>query len=81
MYKALLKAVQYSHPARSVCRDQLREAYRSEPLSNYNHVKIARTLEFLDGAAREKGMEHKILKNLLRIRYRHQMKYEYRRLT
>jgi hypothetical protein len=81
LYKALLKAVQYSHPARTICRDQLRDAYRNEPQSNYNPVKIARTLEFLDGAARERGMEHKILKNLLHTRYLHKMKYECHTLT
>ncbi|TVY48367.1 UPF0593 mitochondrial protein [Lachnellula occidentalis] len=68
MYRALLRGVQFSKPARYVARDQLREAYRNGKPSNFDSRKIERTLVFLDGAARETGLEHKILKNLLLTR-------------
>ncbi|TVY29704.1 hypothetical protein LHYA1_G000946 [Lachnellula hyalina] len=68
MYRALLRGVQFSKPARYVARDQLREAYRNGKPGNFDNAKIQRTLEFLDGAAKETGLEHKILKNLLLTR-------------
>ncbi|KAF4948321.1 hypothetical protein FGADI_9793 [Fusarium gaditjirri] len=72
LYRNLLKAVQYTIPARFVARDQLRTAFR-EPGATYDGRGIKRTIWFLQAAAREKGLEHKILKNLLRVqqvRYR-----------
>ena len=79
LFKTALRAVQYSQPARFVVRDRLRDAFRnpSSPFSSskaqsaaeegFDAVKIARTLEFLDGAARVKGLEHRILKNLMHV--------------
>jgi hypothetical protein len=49
-----------------VARDQLRRAFR-EPGATYDERGIKRTNWFLEAAAREKGMEHRILKNLLRV--------------
>ncbi|KAF4452472.1 complex 1 protein [Fusarium austroafricanum] len=72
LYRNLLKAVQYSVPTRFVARNQLRRAFR-EPGATYDGKGIKRTIWFLEAAAREKGMEHRILKNLLRVqqvRYR-----------
>jgi hypothetical protein len=74
MYRALLRAVQYSKPARYIARDQLGEAYRKGQPSNFDSRKITRTLEFLGGAARERGLEHKIVRNLLLTRYHHEKK-------
>lgn len=69
LYKAALRAVQYSKPSRYTARDCLRRAFRSEPASNLKPQAIARTLEFLDGAARAKGIEHKLVKNLLHVQW------------
>jgi len=77
MYRALLRGVQFSKPARYVARDQLREAYRNGKPANFDNAKIQRTLEFLDGAAKETGLEHKILKNLLLTRGYFTAKYVY----
>ncbi|PTD06035.1 hypothetical protein FCULG_00001430 [Fusarium culmorum] len=66
LYRNILKAVQYSSPARFVARDQLRRAFR-EPGATYDERGIKRTNWFLEAAAKEKGMEHRILKNLLRV--------------
>jgi hypothetical protein len=65
LYRSLLHAVQFSKPARYVVRDQMRDAFRSSQPQDLNQLRIARTLEFLDGAARERGIEHKILKSLI----------------
>jgi hypothetical protein len=68
LYRGLLQAVQYSAPARYVARDQLRAAFR-ERGAVFNAPGIARTLEFLGYAARDNGLEHRVLRNLLRTRY------------
>lgn len=72
LYQHLLRAVQYAKPARYVARDRLRVAFRNPSSSStsdnaYHPERVARTLEFLDGAARTKGLEHKILKNLMHV--------------
>lgn len=69
LYRALLRAVQFSKPNRYTARDQLRDAFRRGDPAKFDPVKISRTLDFLHGAARETGMEHKILKNLLHTDY------------
>ncbi|KAJ4197585.1 hypothetical protein NW767_001171 [Fusarium falciforme] len=66
LYRCLLQAVQYTIPARFVVRDQLRAAFR-DPDMRYDENAIKRTIWFLEAAAREKGMEHKILKNLVKV--------------
>jgi len=67
LYKTLLRAVQYSKPARYAARDRLRQNFRAEPPNTFDADRIAKTLEFLDGAAKSKGLEHKIVKNLLHV--------------
>lgn len=69
LYRALLHAVQFSSPNRYVARNQLRDAFRRGDPAQFNQQKITRTLEFLQGAARERGLEHRILKNLLHTAY------------
>lgn len=68
LYRALLRAVQYSRPARYTARDRLRNAFRNSSPSEYDPLKIARTLELLHGA-RKIGTEHYLVKNLLRVWY------------
>jgi len=69
LYRALLHAVQYSAPARYVARNQLRDAFRRGQREQFNQQKISRTLEFLNAATRERGLEHRILKNLLHVAF------------
>ena len=69
LYRNLLKAVQYAFPARIIARNQLRTAFR-EPGAVFDGEGIRRTIWFLQCAARERGMEHKILKNLLKVQQR-----------
>jgi hypothetical protein len=67
LYQHLLRAVQYSKPARYVARDHIRAAFRDSSPESYDYARISRTLEFLRGAAEAKGLEHKILKNLMHV--------------
>jgi hypothetical protein len=60
-----LRAIHFSKPARYTLRDRLRLAFRKSPPSAFDPAKIETTLEFLQYAARENGLEHKIVKNLL----------------
>lgn len=67
LYQHLLRAVQYSKPARYVVQDRLRKAFRTCKLETYDAARISRTLEFLDGAAKSTGLEHKIVKNWVHV--------------
>ncbi|KAI2631889.1 hypothetical protein GGR54DRAFT_3972 [Hypoxylon sp. NC1633] len=64
LYRGLLHAVQFSKPARYIARDRLRAAFREEQ-AKLDPRSAIRTLRFLEAAARTRGLEHKILKNLL----------------
>lgn len=64
LYRAALRAVCYSQPASTVARDQLRRAFRDKT-GTFNKNTVRRTVWFLNNAARERGTEHKIVKNLI----------------
>lgn len=65
LYQHLLRAVQYSKPARYEARDRLRAAFRHSARQDFNSSQVQKTLEFLEGAAKYRGLEHHILKNLM----------------
>lgn len=67
LYKGLLRAVQYSMPARLLARERVRNAFRKSTAADYDAASIERTIEFLDGARRAKGLEHRIVKNLMHV--------------
>ena len=67
VYKHVLRAVQYSKPARFVARDRVRDGFRKKSAADYDAARITRTLEFLDGAAKIRGLEHRIVKNLMHV--------------
>ena len=69
LYRQSLHAVQYAVPARYTVRILLRNAYRAGNAADFDAQKINNTLTFLNGAAKERGLEHKILKNLLHTWY------------
>lgn len=75
LYRALLHAVQFSMPARFTARDQLRDAFRKGDPTAFNQEKIDRTIQFLNLAASETGLEHRIVKNLLRTNYERRQAY------
>lgn len=67
LYRAGLRAVQYSAPARYTLRDRLRRAFRASPASDFDQQRILNTLEFLNGATKTTGIEHHIVKSLLMV--------------
>ncbi|KAI9804043.1 MAG: hypothetical protein M1833_000324 [Piccolia ochrophora] len=67
LYRALLQAVQYSAPARFTARTKLRHAFRAGVAASYDQRRIDKTLQFLQQAAKERGIEHRIVKNLLHV--------------
>lgn len=69
LYRGLLRAVHFSPPARYITRDQLRAAFH-EPDAVWNPEGVKRTIWFLEAATRERGLEHRILKNLIQVRVR-----------
>jgi hypothetical protein len=69
LYRTTLKAVRYSVPARYSARDVLRRAFRETPSDAYSPQRIANTVNFLERAEKYAGFEHKILKNMLFIRW------------
>ncbi|RAL13587.1 DUF1763-domain-containing protein [Aspergillus homomorphus CBS 101889] len=69
LYRHGLKAVNYSTPARYVLRNTLRSSFRSSPPTNLDLQRVANTVQFLQRAAEFAGIEHKILKNMLIMKY------------
>ncbi|KAG0131701.1 hypothetical protein HOY82DRAFT_484864 [Tuber indicum] len=69
LYKAGLAAVQYSSPARYSIREKLRKAFRSSNPNRFSQQRVDNTVRFLRTAARRKGMEHCIVKNLCKVAY------------
>ncbi|KAF4462994.1 complex 1 [Fusarium albosuccineum] len=69
LYRSLLKAVQYATPSRFIALEQLRTAFRDRG-ATFDPRGVKRTIWFLEAAAKERGMEHKILKNLLFVHSR-----------
>jgi hypothetical protein len=65
LYRHSLRAVQFSKPARYTLRDRLRLAFRKGNAAEFEPKRVENTLEFLQNATRENGLEHKIVKNLL----------------
>ena len=65
LYRHSLRAIHFSKPARYTLRDRLRLAFRRGSASDFEPQKVHNTLEFLQCATRENGLEHKIVKNLL----------------
>lgn len=69
LYRAALRAVHHSSPAKYQVRDAMRSAFRNEAPEAFSQQKVGNTLKFLERAELYAGMEHKILQNLLHVRY------------
>ncbi|RPA91143.1 DUF1763-domain-containing protein [Choiromyces venosus 120613-1] len=81
LYKAALAACQYSSPSRYCVRDKLRKAFRKSDPNRFSQQRIDNTIEFLRTAARRKGMEHYIIKNLCMVEYWQQHSRNNRKLV
>lgn len=69
LYRTGLKTIRYSKPNRYVLRNVLRAAFRKAQPEEFEPSRIVSTLGFLERAGETNGMEHKIVKNLLHVRY------------
>jgi uncharacterized protein (UPF0335 family) len=67
-----LRAVQFSKPARFVVEEQLRKAFQSTKREAFDPEAVRRTIWFLKAAAAERGLEHKIVKNMVKVTWRKQ---------
>ncbi|KAJ5587926.1 uncharacterized protein N7459_003691 [Penicillium hispanicum] len=69
LYRQGLKAIRYSTPARHALRSTLRNAFRSSSREDFDPSRIANTLRFLESATEFAGLEHRIVRNLLIVRF------------
>lgn len=69
LFRAALRAVRYSSPAKYQIRDTMRTAFRTGELDSFDNRRVENTLRFLQRAELYAGMEHKILRNLLHVKY------------
>ena len=69
LLRTSLQAVRFAVPARYLLRSILRESFRESPERSYNWRRIQKTLVFLEHARDHKGLEHKIVKNILHMRW------------
>lgn len=74
LYRGTLQAVRYSSPSRQILLETLRTSFRSGSPEEYNAKKVQNTLQFLQRAGETAGIEHKILKNLVMVRFWEQPK-------
>ncbi|EAQ86642.1 hypothetical protein CHGG_07895 [Chaetomium globosum CBS 148.51] len=68
LLRATLRAVQYSQPSRTTITQQLRAGFR-DPHGTLDTERVRHTVWFMNAAAQQRGLEHKILKNLCRVHW------------
>jgi hypothetical protein len=78
LYRTGLHAVRYSRPARYVIRDRLRRAFRDSDAKDFEPRRIANTILFLKAAARDRGLEHRVVKSLCHVWYMEQEQWKRR---
>jgi len=64
-----LQAVRFSTPARYQVQSILRDSFRNSPAAAFIPRRIENTIGFLEQAREHNGLEHKILRNILHVRY------------
>ena len=69
LYREGLHAIQYASPARHILKLQLNQAFRESAAEDFDTKKIENTILFLNCAAKEKGIEHRVLKTLIQVRW------------
>ncbi|OJD19253.1 hypothetical protein AJ78_00783 [Emergomyces pasteurianus Ep9510] len=69
LFRTSLQTVRYSSPARYVLRWTLRKSFRNGASNEFDPRRIVNTLEFLRHASNSTSTEHKIIKNLLHVRF------------
>lgn len=70
LLRAGLRAVQFSKPSRMTLTEALREGFRdTRGGRTLEPERVRRTVWFLNAAAQHRGIEHRILKTLCRVRW------------
>lgn len=69
LYRSALRAVHYASPARYQIRDTMRTAFSANSKDTFDLRRVKNTIEFLERAGLHTGLEHKILRNLVHVRY------------
>jgi hypothetical protein len=69
LYRCALRGVLYASPARHQIRDTMRAAFHPDSGDTFDARRVKNTIQFLQRAGEYSGMEHKILKNLVHVRY------------
>ena len=69
LYRAALQAVRHSSPAKYQIRNTIRVAFRTSSAIDFDSERIRNTEDFLQRARSYTGLEHKILRNLLHVRF------------
>ena len=67
LYRHGLRAVQYTVPQRYIIRDRLRRAFRESSPSDFEQPRIDNTIELFKAAAKDTGIEHRLIKNLCHV--------------
>ena len=68
LLRAGLRAIQFSQPSRSTFTQRMREGFRDVE-GTFDAERARRTVWFLNAAAQQRGIEHRILKNLCRVHW------------
>ncbi|KAI4722444.1 hypothetical protein E4T48_01290 [Aureobasidium sp. EXF-10727] len=66
LLRTSLQAIRYAKPARFTLQSHLRSSFRN-PTSPFDSQQISQTLEFLNNAAKYKGLEDRVVKNLIHV--------------
>jgi len=69
LLRVSLQAVRFSTPARYQVQGILRDSFRNLPAAAFTPRKVKNTINFLEQAREHNGLEHKILRNILHVRY------------
>lgn len=69
LLRTSLHSVRFATPARHLIRTILRDSFRNSPEAAFNSRRVERTIKFLEQAGEHNGFQHKILKNILHVRW------------
>ena len=69
LLRTALQAVRFSTPARYQVNGILRDSFRNAPPAAFVPRRIEKTIGFLEQAREHAGLEHKILRNIIHVRW------------
>lgn len=69
LYRTGLQTIRYAKPARHVLRGIVRSSFRTGSADEFDPKRVVNTLVFLRRASDSVNLEHKVIKNLIHVRY------------